>query len=319
MALRVHIDGGHTDPVYLRALREALRATVDLSVGDAPDDLAHVACLVSGWPDEGLLDAAAGLRSVVIPFAGPPARTLRVLQGRGLRIFNLHHNASAVAEMALALLLACAKCVVPMDSALRQGDWRPRYGEDPGASLAGRRALVLGYGAIGSRVGGLLRAFGVTVTGIRRTARDGCHGVDDLPNLLPAADVLVVALPGTAATEGLLGAPEIAALPRGSIVVNVGRARVIDEGALYESLRTGHLHSAGLDVWYRYPREEEDRASTMPSSQPFHELDNVVLSPHRAGHGAAVEEERGRQLASLLNLLASGGEPDTQVNVAEGY
>jgi phosphoglycerate dehydrogenase-like enzyme len=319
MPLRVHVAGDHLDETYIAALRAHAGPEVLLSVGDRPSDWAQVESLVSGWPEEAMLDDGIALRSFVIPFAGPPARTLRMLRGRGLAVYNLHHNAAAVAEMALALVLACAKCIVPMDRDLRAGDWRARYGADPGLTLGGRRALVLGYGAIGRRVGALLGALGLEVTGVASTGRAGVRAVDDLDALLPAADVLAVALPATEATDGLIGAERLRLLPAQAIVVNVGRARVVDEGALYNALASGALHSAGMDVWYRYPRDASERGSTLPATQPFHELANVVMSPHRAGHGDAVERLRGEHLAAVLRDLARGLEPASRVNLAAGY
>ncbi len=86
-----------------------------------------------------------------------------------------------------------------------------------------------------------------------------------------------------AADDGLLGAAELALLPDGAVLVNIGRGPIVDERALYEGLRDGRPHAAGLDVWYSYPPDEAARANWPPSAYPFHELDNVVLSPHRGG------------------------------------
>ena len=99
----------------------------------------------------------------------------------------------------------------------------------------------------------------------------------------------------------------------------MGRARVVDEQALYTALETGALHSAGLDVWYQYPKDAASREDTAPSVYPFHTLNNVVLSPHRAGHGAASERLRGIHLANTLNALAAGIEPACRVCLEAGY
>lgn len=114
------------------------------------------------------------------------------------------------------------------------------------------------------------------------------------------------------------GARELALLPPAALMVNVGRADTIDERALHDALRAGRIGTAGLDVWYRYPRAEEERTCTPPADLPFGELENVVLSPHRAGHSDRTAELRGEQLARLLNALAVGGAPD-RVDVERGY
>lgn len=101
--------------------------------------------------------------------------------------------------------------------------------------------------------------------------------------------------------------------------MNVARGPVVEEQALYEALRSGHLGGAGLDVWWRYPEGETDRALTLPSTFPFHELDSVVLSPHRAGHAEATESLRARHLADLLNDIACGKDPRGRVDLERGY
>ncbi|MCB9780276.1 MAG: hydroxyacid dehydrogenase [Alphaproteobacteria bacterium] len=275
--------------------------------------------LVNGRPSpQELLSVRQAL---VIPYAGLPRSTRAHLLAHrpDLPVYNLHHNAHAAAEHAVALLLAAARRLLPVDRALRAGDWRDRYGPDPGVALAGRTAVVLGMGAIGRRVAVVLGALGMTVEGVRRTARDGWRGAEDLEPLLRQADVLVVCLPHTEQTEGLLDAERLGLLPWNAVLVNVGRAQVIDERALFECLRDGRIHSAGLDVWYRYPGDEAARTNTPVSDLPFHALDNVVLSPHRAGHGPGVEARRWQALGGLLAELERGAEPASRVDVVQGY
>jgi phosphoglycerate dehydrogenase-like enzyme len=111
----------------------------------------------------------------------------------------------------------------------------------------------------------------------------------------------------------------LARLPRGAILVNVARGDVVDEEALYDALASGHLGGAGLDVWYRYPESEEARAATLPARRPFHELENVVLSPHRAGHGRGTEAARAAHLARLLAAAAGGEAIPHRVDLDRGY
>lgn len=324
MAYHVHIADKAPAPEYLSALHASLDAAIEVSTGPETDAPERTQALVSGWPSEGILDRLTPLDALVIPFAGLPVSTAKRVAGRSIRVYNLHHNAAAASEMAIALLFAAAKCIVPMDQSLRASDWRPRYAADPGVMLSGRRALVLGYGAIGRRIAAALAALDMDVTAIRRSNKDlsgpiPIHTLESLPALLPKADVLMSALPGTPQTRGLLGAAQLECLPPKAIFVNVGRARVVDEQALYAALETGALHSAGLDVWYQYPKDAASREDTAPSVCPFHTLDNVVLSPHRAGHGAASERLRGIHLANTLNALAEGIEPACRVCLEAGY
>ena len=122
-------------------------------------------------------------------------------------------------------------------------------------------------------------------------------------------------------TRGLIGETELALMSDSAILVNVGRGPVVDESALYLALRDGTLHAAGLDVWYNYPTDEPGRSATRPSEYPFHELDNVVMSPHRAGapHTPETESLRMRALADLLNAAARGEPIPNRVDLVLGY
>jgi phosphoglycerate dehydrogenase-like enzyme len=102
-------------------------------------------------------------------------------------------------------------------------------------------------------------------------------------------------------------------------LVNVGRGPIVDEAALYQALREGTLHSAGLDVWYNYPTDKAARSHTPPSAYPFHELDNVVMSPHRAGGADETDMLRMMHLAALFNAAARGDEMPNRVDLQAGY
>lgn len=314
MALRVYMPRTSGE-AFEGALRAAVGPDVDLRFGPRRPEPATYRVLVAGRPEDEDLDASPALETVVIPWAGLPPVTRERLRARPrLALHNLHHNAPPTAEMAVGLLVAAARGIVPADRALRQGDWRRRYDTDQGVRLVGGTAVVLGYGAIGRRVGRALEALDMTVHGLRRG-----DGIAGLEARLPQADVLVVCVPSTDETRGLLDARRLALLPAGALVVNVARGDVIDEDALYEALASGRLGGAGLDVWTRYPESEEARASTLPSARPFHELDHVVLSPHRAGHGRGTEAARARDLARLLDAAARGDAIPHRVDVERGY
>ena len=130
-----------------------------------------------------------------------------------------------------------------------------------------------------------------------------------------------MALPLTDQTRGLIGERELALLPPSAVLVNVGRGPVVDEGALYRSLKEGRLLAAGLDVWYNYPADEAAMANTPPSAYPFGELANVVLSPHRGGFAQEEGARRARMddLAETINALARGEPARNRVDLNEGY
>ena len=320
-------------PAVLDALEAQLGSGLVLERGPSARGRAHI--LIDGRPSAEDL-VGADLHSVVVPFAGVPAATVTAVRSvPGVTLHNLHHNAPETAETALALLLAAARDVIPMDRSLRAHDWTPRYAPSRTLRLAGRRALILGYGAIGRRVAAACLALGMHVSAVRRevtAAEDGVaqHAVGDLDTLLPSADALIVALPHTSETDGLIDARRVGLLPQDAIVVNVARAAIIDERALFEALKQGRLHSAGLDVWYCYPQaaagavpgyfEAPATAScTPPSLFPFHTLDNVVMSPHRGGTSRDTERFRVEALAQLLAPAALGLPLGNRVDLDRGY
>jgi phosphoglycerate dehydrogenase-like enzyme len=325
--LTVHI-ANLPRPDALAVLREALDPAIQLTLGPERPDRADFEVLVAGRPSADDLAASPRLRAVVVPWAGLPDVTRELLEGRpDLTLHNLHHNDGATAEMAVALLLAAAKWLVPADRALRSGDWSPRYDGPESVLLDGKTALVLGYGHIGQRVARVLAALGMRASAVRRRASalgevDGMVSVwpmEQLHTLLSLTHALVIALPLTTATQGLIGATELALMPRGGLLVNIARGPVVDEDALFAALSSGHLAGAGLDVWYRYPTDEASRSGTLPSRLPFDRLSNVVMSPHRGGHTDETEARRMVALAELLNTAARGEDLPNRVDLVAGY
>ncbi len=289
-------------------------------------DPAAFEVLVAGRPTREQITASPRLRTLIVPFAGVPDATRDLLaEFPDVAVHNLHHNAAPTAETAVALLLAAAKSLIPADRALRAHDWSPRYEMGRSVELSGKTALVVGLGAIGRHVARALRGLGMRVIATRRTGPgddpdvDELHPADALESLLPNASAVVVCVPATPHTTGLLGAEQLALLPKHAVLVNVSRGPVVDERALYETLASKSLFAAGLDVWYAYPKDEAARTSTAPSEFPFHELDNVVLSPHRAAHVKGTEEARMRHLAELLLAYAQGEALPNPVDLALGY
>jgi phosphoglycerate dehydrogenase-like enzyme len=328
MPLKVFIPSRHTH-LPVDDLRRLVHPTIQIIVADELPVPADFDILISGFPNRDQVVASPNLRAVIAPFAGAPKETIDLLREfPQITLHSIHFNVIPTAELAIGLMLAAAKFVIPMDRELRRNDWRSRYGATPTTILDGRTATILGYGRIGRRVGTICRALGMQVVGIRRHLDSAAPQTEEsvpvyaptaLAELLPQTDVLLVTLPLTLETEGMVGARELALLPRDAILVNVGRGRIVDEAALYAALRDKTILAAGLDVWYHYPMNDAERAHTPPSRFPFNELDNVVMSPHRGGWLTAAENSRLTELASLLNAAANGEAIPSAVDKELGY
>jgi len=285
--------------------------------------------LIWGVPEEKFVREAARLKKVVVPYAGIPQKT-RLLLGKypGIELHNLHHNAIPTAEMAFTLMLSAAKSIVIADNHLRKGDWTPRHEGLPNRLLYGKTALILGLGEVGKHLGRMCIGMGMKVLATRRnlTANITENGIDifgrhELEKLLPQADYLLVTLPLTQETEGLLDRRSLELLPEGTVIVNIGRGTLIAEKALFELLQSGHIAAAGLDVWYNYPQSKEARTFTFPGNYPFQELENVVMSPHRGGAFANYDTEQLRveHLANLLNGYFKTGTMRNLTDLKAGY
>jgi phosphoglycerate dehydrogenase-like enzyme len=303
--VRVHFWG---TPEWSQHLADSLSEIAACRFGEEVD--AHTEVLAKGRPTEEEFTTLHALKAVVIPFAGIPVQTRELLANRPhIKLYNLHHNSADTAEMAMALYMAVAKQIVVRDRNLRNGMWSEasfmRSGSGGSIRAAGKRALVLGYGAIGQRIARACEGMDMKVSAIRRNGPfdDRIRPLEELDQLLPQTDALFVALPLTAETEGLMDARRIALLSETAIVSNIARGAIFDESALYDALRLNRLAGAGIDVWWNYPKADEP---CFPSNFPYHELDNVVMTPHVGGASDATEEDRWRALADLIRGIADG-------------
>jgi len=315
-------------PGLLAELQSQLQPEVHLTAGLEFPSPADFEILIGSRVTRQQLEASPNVRAFINPYTGVSEETLALLaEYPRIALHNSHHPAASTAEMALALLLAAVRRLVPADRDLRQGDWTTGGWSDRAPVLEGKTLLVLGYGQIGQRVARVCQALGMKLVAVRLNmnapkppdVHAELHPASDLRQVLPRANVLVVALPLTPKTRGLIGAAELALLPRGAVLVNVGRGPIVDEAALYTALRDGTLGAAGIDVWYSYPADDAARTHTFPSKYPFQDLDNVVLSPHRGGLTVEGEHQGMAAIAAMLNAAARGDRMPNRVDVAEGY
>jgi phosphoglycerate dehydrogenase-like enzyme len=209
----------------------------------------------------------------------------------------------AMAEWVVAAILADVKQARTCAVQQARRDWRPVTMGD----VCGLRVLVLGYGAIGRELAALLNSFDSEIVGVARRARDGVHGIDELTDLLPGADVVVNLLPLTESTRGSFGARELGAMREGALYVTAGRGATTDTAALVASLQAERIRAV-LDVVEPEP---------LPADHPLWTAPGVMISPHSAGDSPAAARAAWALAARQLRRYAAGEELDNVVS--DGY
>jgi len=275
---------------------------------------------------EQLPDSADEVEVVVLPFGVPPSRMpvlarlprLRLIQlmsagaerslpyvPAGVMLCNARgaHD-PAVAEWIMAVILAEVRRLPRFMAAQQAGKWQFATSRP----LAGQHVLIVGYGSIGAAAEKLLTPFGVTVARVARRARPGVSALDDLPALLPRADVVVLLVPVTPATAGLADARFLGLMKQGALLVNAARGSIVDTAALLAELRSGRLRAA-LDVTDPEP---------LPAGHPLWSAPGLLLTPHVAG---ATTQTIPCALVIVRDQLAryAAGEPLRNVIGPQGY
>jgi phosphoglycerate dehydrogenase-like enzyme len=255
----------------------------------------------------------------------PPAPKLRLLHlpGAGTNeidfaavpptatVCNVFGHDIAIAEYVLAAMLESAIHLQRLDQALRRNEWHGSYLCGPRhEELYGKTLGIIGYGRIGREVARRARAFGMRVIACNRSAR----AADDLaqriapmsalPDLLKETDFILVSCPLDESTHGLLDKKAFALMRANAFVINVARGPIIDEQALYYALKERKIAGAAIDTWYGYPPQGETYA--VPANLPFHQLDNIIMTPHASGWTENLRARRCAGIAENLNRLARG-------------
>lgn len=274
--------------------------------------IAEVEVLFAGVPPRGVFAGAARLRLVQLLGAGAdpllPAPDLPpVVQVAGLGDLF----AAETSEYALAAMLAQCRALPTIVTRQAAREWK----QFASPTLAGRTVGILGLGAVGRRVARLAAAFGMRVLGLRRDPApvagvDEVFGPDGLGELLSRADYVVVALPLTPETRGLLDDAALGRLREGAILVNVARGAIVDEAALARRLREGRLGGAALDVFACEP---------LPRESPLWDAPNTLVSSHVAGLGRHYVERAAEVLVENVRRLERGEPLLHLIDRARGY
>jgi phosphoglycerate dehydrogenase-like enzyme len=254
-----------------------------------------------GVPDNGFLEALPRLRLVQLLSAGAEKFLGRLPEGVLLCNARGAHT-PATAEWAMAAILAAQRGIPFFVREQAAGRWS----FTTHSSLVGARVLIVGAGDIGQTIGRMLAGFDVELTYVARSARDGVRSTAELPELLPHADVVIVIVPVTPETTGMVDAAFLAAMPDGALLVNAARGVVVDTDALLAELTAGRLRAA-LDVTEPEP---------LPEGHPLWSAPGLLLTPHVGG---AVPETNARAASAVVEQLARvlAGEP--LQNVVDRY
>ncbi len=260
---------------------------------------------------------ATRLKLVQVPGAGLD-RIDRSAVPAGASLANVYGHETGIAEYVIGAMLALTREFSRLDAGLRGGRWHSQWAVGAAAppawpELAEKTIGLLGYGHIGRAVARRARAFDMAVCAVRRDAgrstgdaRDLVGGPEMLDEVLRASDYVVIAMAATPDTVGSIGRRQLGLMKPTAFLINVARAEIVDEAALYDVLAQRKIAGAALDVWYRYPRKAGPAA---PATRPFHELPNVLMTPHVAGWTDGMLVARARLIAENIRRVATHETP----------
>jgi phosphoglycerate dehydrogenase-like enzyme len=299
-----HQDGTETWPQRL------VQAIPELQVQrpETPEQAAEVlpqADAAYGTLPEELLKHAEKLRWLQAPQAGPPPGFYHpALVAHPVQVTNMRDTyTDHVATHTLALVLALARGLPQYVKAQERSSWEPDWNPDSVLPLSEATALVAGVGAVGAEVGRLLAAFGTRVIGIDARRANPAPGFAEilptsaLDERIGGADLVILTIPHTPQTEGLINAERLTRFRQSAYLVNVGRGPIVRLDALTAALEAGQLAGAALDVFETEP---------LPASHPLWQRPDVLITPHVAGAGPHADERRFAVLLENAHRFAAG-------------
>ena len=257
----------------------------------------------------------------------PPAPKLRLLQSvaagldlldtaavpKGVTICNVFGHEPAIAEYVIVTMLVLTHRLFEAVTAFRAGSWvaSPTFGGgSPHGEVLGRTIGIIGYGRIGREVAERAAELKCRVLAANRSPvaepvpAEAIFPLTELDRMLPLCDTVLVAYALAPETKGLIDTRRLALMKPGALLINVAPASIVDEDALYAALKDGRLGGAALDVWWQYPTAAEPKRR--PSRRPFHELPNVLITPHSSSSTEATADRRWSVVAGNLDRFARG-------------
>jgi phosphoglycerate dehydrogenase-like enzyme len=263
----------------------------------------------------------------------PPAPKVRLVQSvatgvelidlaslpLGCAVCNSFGHETAIAEYVVMVMLALHHRLFEIAGEFRErGSWRASWvqGGAPHGEVRGTTLGIVGYGRVGREVARRAAPFGCRILAANRTPRAPDPGVErvvplaELDHLLPECDTVALCTALGPETTGLLDARRLALMKPSAVLINIARGAVVDEDALYTALRDRRIGGAAIDVWWQYPTPAEPERRG--SRHPFHELPNVIVTPHNSGWTGGMVRRRWDEIADNINRFARG---DDLINI----
>lgn len=271
-----------------------------------------------GWrPSKIILDRATKLKLFINPGAGINHLLKlfnRINKKRKILLINGHGNSYFVAQHVVALLLTLMNKTIPHHMWMKEGRWRTGDNDAESIPLRSRKIGLLGYGAINQKVHRFLSGFDVKFHILRNNwnkQKDELptpakkYNFNQLYDFLKEIDVLIIGIPFTSLTSGLIKAEEIRLLGSDGLIVNVSRGEIINQEDLYKALKNRIISGAAIDVWYDYHPQPDKNGVKRPYKFPFHTLENIILSPHR-GYSPFSDLLRWNEVVENITRIAKG-------------
>jgi len=331
-----------TKVLFIWQVKEELSEYLQKSLHDLPDielvfpdniepenliSLANDCDIIIGWrPTIELLKASEKLSIFINPGAG--AKHLidmfrEINTERPVTLVNGHGNAYFTAQHTVAMLMALTNKIVSHHKWMRDGHWRKGDVDAASIPLRDRKIGFLGYGSVNQLVHKFLSGFDNRYYILKtnwsgkddpRLQYEKKLSTNELNSFLREINVLIIAMPHTTQTENLIGDKELKLLGKDALLVNVGRGVIINEESLFNALKDKTIAGAAIDVWYDYRPKPDEHERKYPYNYPFQELDNVLLSPHRAASPFG-DLKRWNEVIENIRRFSSGS--DDILNVVE--
>ncbi|MEE9321729.1 MAG: 2-hydroxyacid dehydrogenase [Granulosicoccus sp.] len=317
-------------------LRERIDSGIDIVEPVSWDEQGVIASMVGvdvllgGLLTEVIYQSARDVNFFQIPWTGIDNLDFDLIQKYDVTVCNSHSSARVVAEHAVALMLASARKIPYHDRLLRAGKWnRVNAGGNAvtpfSRNIFGSRVLLLGFGGIGQAIARMLAGFSCRINVVNSTGEkpdldieiDTVYPTSQLALAVENADWVFVVMPLTETTNNLVDTAVFESMKAECTLINVSRGAIVDESALFAALSTKSIAGAAIDTWYTYPSVSSPESA--PSSNfNFAKLDNIVMSPHRAGYATGGFPHLD-DVAKNLNRAKAGKPLINRISATKGY